>query len=342
MSARSTKGLRGLGTRLAMAALLALGGAAGASACGLETVGTGKLLASDASVGPTTDAAVQAPDDASSTTQDDSCAAPRVTCGAECVDTKSDPKHCGRCGNGCPDGEACVDSACTIVCAAPTTKCGTACVDTKVDPNHCGKCDDPCSLGTVCSDGKCVTDCGATLKRCTPTGGSTDVCVDVTKDPKNCGDCNRACAPNEVCTGSACVAVCATGSTPGDFFGGKMVGCKGTVSFTDRAKLCPPGVPVCKASDWTAKAGGKAPSFNYWTNDALGYFGDNNDCRVGTDPRYYYSCNPSSSPMRVCANYTDPLGNKCNWIGCGLGQRTDQHFGGCNSNNTAGALCCPP
>lgn len=41
------------------------------------------------------------------------CEAPRETCGAECVDTRTDPSHCGGCNAPCGTGEACILGGCT-------------------------------------------------------------------------------------------------------------------------------------------------------------------------------------------------------------------------------------
>lgn len=37
---------------------------------------------------------------------------PLVDCGGVCVDTTTDPDHCGGCGNACAIGQVCVSSAC--------------------------------------------------------------------------------------------------------------------------------------------------------------------------------------------------------------------------------------
>ena len=38
---------------------------------------------------------------------------------------------------------------------------------------------------------------------------------------------------------------------------------------------------------------------------------------------------------------SDPLGNQCNWHNCGLDTaEPNLYFGGCNTNTTAGVLCC--
>ena len=49
------------------------------------------------------------------------CAAPLATCAGICVDTRSDPAHCGACGQACPSGQACLDGRCSLDVAT----CGT-------------------------------------------------------------------------------------------------------------------------------------------------------------------------------------------------------------------------
>src|SRR5690606_11912650 len=40
------------------------------------------------------------------------CAAGLVACERACVDTRSDPAHCGGCGQGCSAGYACEEGVC--------------------------------------------------------------------------------------------------------------------------------------------------------------------------------------------------------------------------------------
>lgn len=119
-------------------------------------------------------------------------------------------------------------------------------------------------------------------------------------------------------------------------FGGKMVGCSGTVLYTDRLSLCGKGWTPCKAEQWVARFAGQAPRFMYWTDDDLRYSGSGSNCQVSTTVG-----NSCDHPMRVCADETDPLGNHCNWKNCGLDKSANEFFGGCSSE-TAGTLCCLP
>jgi hypothetical protein len=118
-----------------------------------------------------------------------------------------------------------------------------------------------------------------------------------------------------------------------------MRGCKGKVTFANRATLCATGFRVCSAAEWVARHNGVAPTYNYWTSDVLYASGADQSCRVSTSGGTW--CN-GTEPMRVCAGYSDALGNECNWTRCGMTTNTPQEFfGGCLGNPTAGALCCP-
>ena len=267
------------------------------------------------------------------------CTAERTVCSGTCTDTTSDPASCGACGKACAPGESCVAGVCEVLCLAGTTACGGSCVDTKTSASNCGKCGQACSgLTPFCVGGACVPDCGAT-SLCAATTTQPVYCANLTTDIKNCGTCGTTCAANETCTGTpaACKALCAPGSLPGDVFAPNMVGCTGKVGYASAATLCPAGTAVCTPTQFVARGAGKKPKYNYWTSDYLGYEGSDGDCSVGTSG--YYGCN---NPMRVCTGSVDPLGNRCNWTGCGYKTRTNQYFGGCSGNTTAGALCCSP
>lgn len=136
-----------------------------------------------------------------------------------------------------------------------------------------------------------------------------------------------------------CASACSDAGGPSDVFSATMVGCKGTVPFSDAASLCGAGWAPCQVDAWTGNHNGIAPTYNYWTADALGYTGwTESTCSASK------SFNPNDgcrdSPIRVCAGGVDALGNECNWSGCGFEGGPSDYFGGCYENSSAGALCC--
>ena len=198
----------------------------------------------------------------------------------------------------------------------------------------------------VCDDGY-ASDCGVCNATCTGAG-SGSVCGDsvVCADTELCddgGDPWGAC--NATCTGTGS-SVCAGSAVASQDFGGTMVGCAGTVTYANRVSLCALGARVCTSQDWVARHGATAPSYNYWVDDSLMYYtGQSGYCAASASSGGYTwgACSGYDTPLRVCAGYTDTLGNQCNWIGCGLGGKSPtEYFGGCNGNTTAGALCCVP
>ena len=135
------------------------------------------------------------------------CDAGFSRCGPSCVDTQTNPLHCGDCGKQCPaDARECVAGA----CACPTDThavCDGICSDLRTDLSNCGACGNFCASDRVCTDGKCIcdpakaanTDCGTK-------------CVDLKTDPFHCGTCNTtttpACDAAQVCTDGACGSKC--------------------------------------------------------------------------------------------------------------------------------------
>ncbi len=144
-------------------------------------------------------------------------------------------------------------------------------------------------------------------------------------------------------------------------FANGMWGCGGSNTYDNRTLACRGNdsqFVSCGALQWTKDNLGKSPTYNYWVTDQLKYAAST----VGTDFRCSVSSNTgvdcgASTPMRVCVDTpdasctlpgcngptsTDPLGNSCNWSGCGLDSaNVNNHFGGCGGNTTAATLCCP-
>ncbi|KYF68777.1 MXAN_6577-like cysteine-rich protein [Sorangium cellulosum] len=76
-------------------------------------------------------------------------------CDGACVDTRTDPDHCGKCGEACDPGRACAGGRCQPMCREGFTECADACVDLDADPQHCGRCDHACDPGQPCEAGSC-------------------------------------------------------------------------------------------------------------------------------------------------------------------------------------------
>lgn len=187
------------------------------------------------------------------------------------------------------------------------------------------------------------------------------VCASTTTDPEgnqcnwyNCAFDSGSNSPNDYmggCAGNAtagtlCVpdSGCADGTVEQTFTRG-MVGCAGFVAYANAESLCSAGYKLAYDSDWLRYRAGAAPTHNYWTaSPPTHYRGSSSSCvasHAAADP----AC-PADTPMRVCVpGGNDPDGNHCNWSNCDnddfYSTTTNEYFGGCIGNTTAGALCVP-
>lgn len=123
-----------------------------------------------------------------------------VSCDGVCVDTRSDPAHCGACGQVCEAGSVCSEGSCLAGgCPTGTTECAGGCVDMQTSSMHCGACGNACAAGSVCSAGTCVTSsCAVGLTEC------DGACVDTRTNASHCGGCGSPCAAGETCSGGVC------------------------------------------------------------------------------------------------------------------------------------------
>ena len=133
---------------------------------------------------------------------DDSCQSGQSDCDGLCVNTESNPNHCGACKNACKIGEACTKGKCTLVCQSSLSDCKGSCVNLKTDHSNCGVCGTTCKAGQVCSDGKCALSCQSDLSDCKGT------CVNMKTDIGNCGACGTACKAGQVCSDGKCALTC--------------------------------------------------------------------------------------------------------------------------------------
>ena len=158
------------------------------------------------------------------------CAVGEVVCGNSCIDTDTDPAHCGACDAACDllnvDVHGCVGGSCTVVtCDANFGDCDAAAangceVDLLTTTAHCGACGNACGAGESCCNGTCV-DLNADAQNCGACGNAcaagesccSGACADLTNDVNNCGTCGNACAAGEVCSQGSCQLDCAVGET---------------------------------------------------------------------------------------------------------------------------------
>ncbi|HEY3351975.1 MAG TPA: hypothetical protein VGQ83_01880 [Polyangia bacterium] len=261
--------------------------------------------------------------------RDDACAAICQTgyasCGTDCVDLKTDPKHCGDCATACRTGEPCLQGRCRGADGGAGdggARDGGARDGGARDAGGCG-------AGTHDCSGSCVSNsdvahCGSQCTPCVPPTYGTATC--------NGTSCGFTCGSGyQVCGSACCAASCSgTGCTYGYTYGG-----------------CCADSPYC-----ATYAGGALTCRNYCGNigERCGYGTDccNSNCVggycaqpscAGTGCTYGYTYGGccadspfcvSSSGSLTCRNYCGNVGERC-------GYGTD-----CCNNNCVGGYCAAP
>jgi hypothetical protein len=151
-------------------------------------------------------------------------------CDGACVDTTSDPDHCGSCGRVCSsqgtsEAPRCIAGSCIARCSSGLADCGPAgsqtddgCeTDLTTNDMHCGSCANTCVGRTSkleCDEGYCGctvdTSCGSGGSAscgsdgiCTCAGTACrrgETCIVRGKTPPLCAcDGARTCGPNQTC-----------------------------------------------------------------------------------------------------------------------------------------------
>jgi len=130
----------------------------------------------------------------------DTCTGPgMMICNGVCVDTNTDPQHCGNCDTMCTRTlPICVDGTCTDRCPGTLTNCDGKCVDLMTDPQNCGDCGNECAPGGICNSGTCA--CLPGLVYC----ADDNVCADLSSDTQHCGSCDRRCPADAACISGNC------------------------------------------------------------------------------------------------------------------------------------------
>ncbi len=153
------------------------------------------------------------------------CMDPPTRCGPLCVDTETNPQHCGGCDSVCPAranaAPTCVASGCGFTCDPGYGDCdgmvGNGCETPLNTSTSCGACGRACILDTataVCIGGNCaIASCDAGWGDCDFV--ATNGCETDLRDATNCGGCGVVCSlPNATtdCAGGACsIALCDVG-----------------------------------------------------------------------------------------------------------------------------------
>ena len=140
------------------------------------------------------------------------CPSGQSMCAGGCVDTQTNPAHCGMCDRACTASEECRAGTCTatVTCPSGQIVCGGGCVDAQTDNANCGACGNACSAAQTCTAGTCTATmtCPMGQTSCAMT------CVDLQSSNANCGACGAACGTGETCMSGTCqLPMCPAGQT---------------------------------------------------------------------------------------------------------------------------------
>jgi N-acetylneuraminic acid mutarotase len=143
------------------------------------------------------------------------CTATQLCCSFTCVDTMTDPNHCGSCSP-CPaamnaTAASCAIGACHVAtCAMGFRDCNTTysdgCEIAIGTTTNCLSCGDACMTlpNTIssCAASGCAYTCASGYASCNAASPDCETHTDI--DPLNCGACGHACHTGQSCTAGAC------------------------------------------------------------------------------------------------------------------------------------------
>ncbi len=309
-----------------------------------------------------------------STTTDENCDGV-ANDGCACNPTVDLPRDCGIAVGNCKTGKQTCVAGAWGACIGSTAPAARNCGAAKGEDFDCNGQADSAEAACLCggkvavgAKAKCDTGdlgiCAAGTQTCAVDSkdssfASFGACVPSTKaQAVNCtskldNNCDGVSDELEVGCGSPCLknvgkAVVATPAR--QKFADNIYGCGGAVAWASRNSLCDgskkfaaisPGLWVEYVNNVGLAA--STPTAHYWTSQDIGWSGVGSANCSATTPGTGSSCG-TEQPMRVCVDstsggVTDAYGNVCNWTNCGYNTTTNQHFGGCAGNLTAGTIC---
>ena len=297
------------------------------------------------------------------TCQDGACACPQgqTECGGVCVDTGTNPSHCGACDVPCDGGTGTCRGG---RCARPEA-CNGA------DDDLDGVVDDgaACPHNQVCLDGRC--GCPAGTQDCDGNG----VCEDLQTNDRFCGDCATACTGGKTCQGGVCRCPAGQKDCGGTCFSEASC-CPGTTrpcytgpAGTEGVGTCRTGTQTCgQDGAWGGCAGEVVPTAdtcNGLDEDCDGVPDDEASCPAGKGcvggrcvcPSGQKDCDGTCIATASCCTTADcgTGGKVCPSPGgtCECPQDTTlcgtrcvdttadrDNCGGCGRGCASGAICC--
>lgn len=152
-----------------------------------------------------------APEVASKKRKKKKCKGGATRCGKACVDSQSDPAHCGGCNQACTAGASCRNGSCQTGSGGCNPPCptGSTCVNGACQPDS--GCNPPCPADRPCFKGFCLcTGDGQCARDKDPGGQFCNQPTDGDPLKVHCG-CSRdqiVCTTGESCSNCCTTAAC--------------------------------------------------------------------------------------------------------------------------------------
>jgi hypothetical protein len=260
-------------------------------------------------------------------------------CNGVCVDTSSDPNHCGSCMTSC-NGMTC---------------CASKCVDLTNNLTNCGACGNSCkglpnTMSTGCVQSKCALTCNGGYADCDKVAANGCE-INILNDVQNCNGCGNTCMlPNtdiDGCSAGKCtISQCTMGYQDCDGMAGN--GCE--INITNDVAHCNGCMNSnCKTKQHVLTAACQM-SACVDTSCVNGYTDCNNDgsdgceTNTGTDPNncggcgFNFDCNNNvlqNTHGDTCSGGVCMIG-ACNmgWMDC------DNMNPGCETNTDSDTSNC--
>ncbi len=117
------------------------------------------------------------------------CQQHEMSCDGVCADPSGEA-NCGACGNACAPNERCVGETefRCAACPAGQLQCNGDCTNVANDNRHCGACGKECEAGSNCVEGQCTKSVDSC---CTGQRCGADGCVNMSNDNRHCGACGN-------------------------------------------------------------------------------------------------------------------------------------------------------
>ncbi len=145
------------------------------------------------------------------------CGPYETACSGTCVDTQTDPDHCGSCTTVCPDVTdglpTCNAGSCGFVCVAAYHACGYGC-DSDLSVDSCGltsctPCVPPANSTATCDGFSCGFSCDSGYHLCS---GACDDNTSVESCGSSCTACPVPVNGTATCDGVSCGFTCNAGT----------------------------------------------------------------------------------------------------------------------------------